>query len=209
MAKHRRQGNNVTRRIAGTAALAATATVAVPGVAQAAEVVIPNTNLSVNIQGLENVPGIQNVPNVGQYVPSLAAQGANNYSAPVTAPAAPAAAPQQSTGSKIVDIARSKIGSPYVYGAAGPSAFDCSGFTSWVYAQAGKNIPRTSQAQASGGQQVALADIQPGDIVVYYGGASHVGIYAGNGTMIDALNSGVPVAERPLHYMPIHSIVRF
>lgn len=118
-------------------------------------------------------------------------------------------APVQPQGQRIVDIAKSKIGSPYVYGAAGPQAFDCSGFTSWVYAQAGKSIPRTSGAQASAGQRVAINALQPGDIVVYYGGASHVGIYAGNGQIIDALNSGTPVGYRPLDYMPIHSAVRF
>ena len=214
MAKHRRQGTNTTGRIAGTAALAATATVAVPGVAQAAEVVIPNTNYSVNVNGIENIPGIKDVPNIGQYVPSfnqVQAQ-AKTYNATATVPqaaAAPAPAPQQSTGDKVVAAARSAIGSPYGWGSAGPSSFDCCGLTSWAYAQAGKSIPRTSQAQAAQGQQVSMSDIQPGDIVVYYGGASHVAIYAGNGVMIDSLNSGTTVAERPLNYMPIHSIVRF
>lgn len=214
MAKHRRQGTKTPRRIAGTAALAATATVAVPGVAQAAEVVIPNTNYSVNVNGIENIPGIKDVPNIGQYVPSfnqVQAQ-AKTYNATATVPqaaAAPAPAPQQSTGDKVVAAARSAIGSPYGWGSAGPSSFDCSGLTSWAYAQAGKSIPRTSQAQAAQGQQVSMSDIQPGDIVVYYGGASHVAIYAGNGVMIDSLNSGTTVAERPLNYMPIHSIVRF
>lgn len=214
MAKHRRQGTNTTRRIAGTAALAATATIAVPGVAQAAEVVIPNTNYSVNVNGIENIPGIKDVPNIGQYVPSLneVQAQATTYNATATVPqaaAAPAPAPQQSTGDKVVAAARSAIGSPYGWGSAGPSSFDCSGLTSWAYAQAGKSIPRTSQAQAAQGQQVSMSDIRPGDIVVYYGGASHVAIYAGNGVMIDSLNSGTTVAERPLNYMPIHSIVRF
>ncbi|KXB53032.1 NlpC/P60 family protein [Corynebacterium sp. CMW7794] len=187
---------------------------AVPGVAQAAEVVIPNTNYSVNVNGIENIPGIKDVPNIGQYVPSfnqVQAQ-AKTYNATATVPqtaAAPAPAPQQSTGDKVVAAARSAIGSPYGWGSAGPSSFDCSGLTSWAYAQAGKSIPRTSQAQAAQGQQVSMSDIQPGDIVVYYGGASHVAIYAGNGVMIDSLNSGTTVAERPLNYMPIHSIVRF
>lgn len=215
MAKHRRQGTNPTRRIATTAALAATATVTVPGVAQAAEVTIPNTGIAVNVDGIENVPGIKDVPNIGQYVPSLATvnqQAGTSYNAPVEAPTAtpaPAAAPVESVGDRIVAAARSAIGSPYGWGAAGPSSFDCSGLTSWAYAQVGKSIPRTSQAQASAGQRVAMSDIQPGDIVVYYSGASHVAIYAGNGIMIDALNSGSTVAERPLNYMPIHSIVRF
>ncbi|WP_191373836.1 C40 family peptidase, partial [Corynebacterium stationis] len=127
-----------------------------------------------------------------------------NYSA--SAPAKPAAS---STGQKVVDAVYSKIGAPYAWGATGPSSFDCSGLTSWAYAQAGKQIPRTSQAQASGGTPVAISDLQPGDIVAYYGGASHVGIYVGNGKIVDALNSGTPVSERPLNYMPIHSAVRF
>ena len=160
--------------------------------------------------GVANVPGFsQFLANVEQQVRPAAPAPApvqQTYSAPV---AAPAPAPEPSAGERIVSIAQSKIGSPYVYGASGPNAFDCSGFTSWVYAQAGKTIPRTSQAQAAAGQQVALSDIQPGDIVAYYGGASHVAIYAGNGQIIDALNSGIPVGYRDLHMMPIHSVVRF
>ena len=171
-------------------------------------------NVQNAIASVKAMPGVANVPGFSQFLanveqqvrPAAPAPVKQTYSAPV---AAPAPAPQPSTGERIVSIAQSKIGSPYVYGAAGPNAFDCSGFTSWVYAQAGKSIPRTSQAQASAGQQVSLSNIQPGDIVVYYGGASHVAIYAGNGQIIDALNSGIPVGYRDLHMMPIHSVVRF
>lgn len=212
MAQHRRQNVKTVRRIAGTTAIAAVATLAGPAAANAAEVVVPNTNYSFNVQGLENVPNIKQVPNIDKYVPSLSNQGSastttaakDNYSA--SAPAKPAAS---STGQKVVDAVYSKIGAPYAWGATGPSSFDCSGLTSWAYAQAGKQIPRTSQAQASGGTPVAISDLQPGDIVAYYGGASHVGIYVGNGKIVDALNSGTPVSERPLNYMPIHSAVRF
>ena len=211
MAQHRRQNVKTVRRIAGTTAIAAVATLAGPAAANAAEVVVPNTNYSFNVQGLENVPNIKQVPNIDKYVPSLFNQGSAsttaakaNYSA--SAPAKPAAS---STGQKVVDAVYSKIGAPYAWGATGPSSFDCSGLTSWAYAQAGKQIPRTSQAQASGGTPVAISDLQPGDIVAYYGGASHVGIYVGNGKIVDALNSGTPVSERPLNYMPIHSAVRF
>ena len=212
MAQHRRQNVKIVRRIAGTTAIAAVATLAGPAAANAAEVVVPNTNYSFNVQGLENVPNINQVPNIDKYVPSLSNQGSAsttaaaraNYSA--SAPAKPAAS---STGQKVVDAVYSKIGAPYAWGATGPSSFDCSGLTSWAYAQAGKQIPRTSQAQASGGTPVAISDLQPGDIVAYYGGASHVGIYVGNGKIVDALNSGTPVSERPLNYMPIHSAVRF
>jgi cell wall-associated NlpC family hydrolase len=207
VAQHRRQNVKTVRRIAGTTAIAAVATLAGPAAANAAEVVVPNTDYSFNVEGLENVPNIDQIPNVDQYVPSLSAQettSTTNYSA--EAPAQPAAS---STGQQVVDAVYSKIGSPYGWGAAGPSTFDCSGLTSWAYAQAGKEIPRTSQAQASGGTPVAISDLQPGDIVAYYGGASHVGIYVGNGTIVDSLNSGSTVSERPLDYMPIHSAVRF
>ena len=207
MSKHRRQGAITTRHIATTAVAAASAAVAVPAVAQGAEVVIPNTDYRFEVAGLENVPNINQVPNIQQYVPSLQQENVN-YAASVQAPA-PAAAPAQSAGQKALAAARSAIGAPYVYGANGPSAFDCSGLTSWAYRQAGVEIPRTSQAQAAAGKQVSLDALQPGDIIVYYSGASHVGIYTGNGTIIDALNSGVPVQERPLDYMPIHSAVRF
>lgn len=161
------------------------------------------------IAAARNLPGVANVPSFNAFLDRAQAEAAPAAAASVQQYAAPAAAPQVSKGQQIVDIARSKIGSPYVYGAAGPDAFDCSGFTSWVYAQAGISIPRTSQAQAAAGRPVSLDDLQPGDIVAYYSGASHVAIYAGNGVIIDALNSGIPVGERPLHMMPVYSAFRF
>ena len=136
MSKHRRQGAITTRRIATTAVAAASAAVAVPAVAQGAEVVIPNTDYRFEVAGLENVPNINQVPNIQQYVPSLQQEHVN-YAASVQAPVpAPAAAPAQSAGQKALAAARSVIGAPYVYGANGPSAFDCSGLTSWAYRQA-------------------------------------------------------------------------
>ena len=138
MAQHRRQGIKNTRRIASTAALAATAAVVAPGVAQAAEVVVPNTDYRFEVAGLETVPNIDQVPNIDRYVPSLGQvsdQQNTNYAAAGHKQAAPA---QQTVGQKALAAARSVIGSPYVYGAAGPNAFDCSGLTSWAYAQAGK-----------------------------------------------------------------------
>lgn len=171
-----------------------------------------NADVPTAIAQVRAVPGVNNVPSFGAWLANVEAQFkapvAKAYSANVAAPAV-APAPQVSAGQRLVDIARTKIGAAYVYGAAGPNVFDCSGFTSWVYAQAGKSIPRTSQAQAAAGTPVPLDQLQPGDIVAYYGGASHVGIYTGNGTIIDALNTNAPVAERPLHMMPVHSAVRF
>ncbi|MGN1330050.1 MAG: SH3 domain-containing protein [Clostridia bacterium] len=84
-------------------------------------------------------------------------------------------------------IAANYIGCSYVYGGSSPSGFDCSGFTSYCYSQAGISISRTSYSQATQGTAVSKADLQPGDLVVF-SGASHVGIYVGNGQFIHAAN---------------------
>ena len=110
----------------------------------------------------------------------------------------PAAPP--STAGGVVGIAMQYVGSPYVYGASGPSAFDCSGFVQYVYAQMGISLPRTSGAQAAAGTMVSAAEAQPGDIV-YFGG--HVGIDAGDGKMIDAGNESTGVVYRDIYETPI------
>lgn len=119
------------------------------------------------------------------------------------------AAPFSSAGQAVVDAAMSKIGSPYVWGATGPSAFDCSGLTTWAHQQVGITVPRTSQGQAGGGISVSIDQLQPGDIVVMYSGASHVGIYIGNGQIVHALNSGLPVQVDSLSSFPFHSAHRY
>ncbi len=105
------------------------------------------------------------------------------------APAAPAGSSAAATA---VAAALSKEGSPYVYGAAGPDAFDCSGLTSWAWAQAGVTIPRTSSEQA-GLPEVSLDALQPGDLVTYYSPVSHVALYIGNGQVIHASTESRPV----------------
>ncbi|TKV60460.1 NlpC/P60 family protein [Nakamurella flava] len=106
---------------------------------------------------------------------------------------APAAVPAGSSkGAAAVAAALSKVGSPYVYGAAGPNSFDCSGLTSWAWAQAGVTIPRTSSAQA-GLPSVPLDQLQPGDLVTYYSPVSHVAMYIGNGQVVHASTETKPV----------------
>lgn len=200
MANHRKQTLSTKRRVAAASAVVVGSTVMAPGMATAAEFTIPYTNFTVDVPGVENIPGAQEFLNNAP-APAPAPQGNN--------PVQVAQNAVSSKGQQIVDAARSAVGSPYAWGAAGPNSFDCSGLTSWAYQQAGVNIPRTSQAQAAGGTPVSLDALQPGDIIAYYGGASHVGIYTGHGTIIDALNAGSPVGERPLHFQPIHSAVRF
>ncbi|UYP17491.1 C40 family peptidase [Rhodococcus sp. Z13] len=128
--------------------------------------------------------------------------------APENAPAAPFSAPFSSVGQRAADAAQSKIGSPYVYGAAGPNAFDCSGLVQWAYKQAGLNVPRTSYEQASAGQAVNISDLIPGDVVSFYGG-SHTGIYIGGGNVVHASTSSQPVKIAPLSSMPVDGARRF
>jgi cell wall-associated NlpC family hydrolase len=103
-----------------------------------------------------------------------------------------------------VALARSRLGLPYVWGAAGPDSFDCSGLTQWVYAQLGVALPRTSQAQFNATMPVALEFLQPGDLLFYentypsHERITHVGIYAGNGVVIMATQPGEFVKEVPL-----------
>ena len=90
--------------------------------------------------------------------------------------------------------AQSKLGSPYVYGATGPSSFDCSGLTQWAYAQAGVALPRTSQAQANAGTRIYSVDqLKVGDLVIMFNDLHHVGFYAGNGQILHAPRTGTVV----------------
>ncbi|MEU6193288.1 NlpC/P60 family protein [Streptomyces sp. NPDC047061] len=107
-----------------------------------------------------------------------------------------------------IAAARSALGRPYVWGASGPSGFDCSGLMQWSYAHAGIHLPRTSQEQRYAGHQVPLSQAQPGDLVVYRSDASHVAMYVGNGQVIHAPYPGAPVRYDPVGMMPVSSVTR-
>ena len=122
---------------------------------------------------------------------------------PVDAAALPGAV------SGVAAAALAELGKPYGWGAAGPDAFDCSGLMVWAYAQNGIGIPRTSQAQLAGGTPVPLDALQPGDIIGYYPGVTHVGMYIGDGMVVHSSDYGIPIQVVPLNSMPIQGAVRY
>lgn len=100
-------------------------------------------------------------------------------------------APAGSGGGAIaVRAAYAQLGKPYSYGASGPNAFDCSGLTSFAWAQAGVSLPRSSRAQYTIGTRVSQSQLQPGDLIFYYSPISHVSLYVGGGMTISAPQTG-------------------
>jgi len=105
---------------------------------------------------------------------------------------------ESSNGNSIVDYAYEFLGKPYVWGAVGPEAFDCSGLTSYVYRHAaGIEITRTTYTQINVGREVSRDELQPGDLVFTYDN-EHVGIYVGNGMYINATYPGSTVRVTPV-----------
>ncbi|MEV6808185.1 NlpC/P60 family protein [Streptomyces sp. NPDC051132] len=107
-----------------------------------------------------------------------------------------------------VAYAYAKLGSPYVWGATGPHAFDCSGLALAAYRAAGISLPRTTYAQINAGRRVSRSELRPGDLVFFYSGVSHVGIYVGDGRMIHAPNPSAPVRLAPIDQMPFAGATR-
>jgi cell wall-associated NlpC family hydrolase len=120
----------------------------------------------------------------------------------------PSDVPASGRAAAAVSYAMAQVGKAYVYGAAGPSAFDCSGLTMMAWAQAGVALPHSSSAQYSTGPHIAESDLQPGDLVFYYSPISHVGMYIGNGMIVNAENPGAGVRVTSLHAMPYVGAVR-
>jgi cell wall-associated NlpC family hydrolase len=107
-----------------------------------------------------------------------------------------------------VRFAMAQVGKAYVYGAAGPNAYDCSGLTMRAWGAAGVGLPHSSGAQQGSGMRVSESELRPGDLVFYYSPVSHVGMYIGNGLIVNALNPGAGVRVSGLHSMPYSGAVR-
>ncbi len=135
--------------------------------------------------------------------PSRSADGARQALEQHGAVAAP-----DSRAAAAVAYAFAKLGSPYVWGATGPHSFDCSGLVQAAYRAAGVSLPRTTYAQIDAGRRVSRSELRPGDLVFFYSGVSHVGLYIGNGRMIHAPNPSAPVRVAPIDQMPFAGATR-
>jgi cell wall-associated NlpC family hydrolase len=111
-------------------------------------------------------------------------------------------------GVQALQAAITREGDPYVWGAAGPGAFDCSGLVVWAYAQEGIALPHFTGDLWNSGVHVTRADLEPGDLVFFFADISHVGIYIGNGLMIDAPDFGQTVEVQPISLDPYVGAVR-
>ncbi|MFE2985287.1 NlpC/P60 family protein [Streptomyces sp. NPDC059262] len=111
-------------------------------------------------------------------------------------------------GKKAVAFATGQLGKPYVWGAEGPGSYDCSGLTSQAWSAAGRPIPRTSQEQWKQLKHVDIKDMRPGDLIIYFDDASHVGMYIGDGAIVHAPRPGRNVTIAGAGSMAILGVVR-
>ncbi|MYT33237.1 MULTISPECIES: C40 family peptidase [unclassified Streptomyces] len=109
---------------------------------------------------------------------------------------------------KALAFARAQMGKPYVWGATGPSSYDCSGLTQAAWKAAGVDLPRTTWDQVKTGSRVSTDQLQPGDLVFFFNDISHVGMYIGSGKMIHAPHPGASVRVESIYFMPIYGSVR-
>jgi cell wall-associated NlpC family hydrolase len=111
-------------------------------------------------------------------------------------------------GAQALQAALSRLGDPYVWGAVGPGEFDCSGLVMWAYAQVGISLPHYTGSQWDSGVHVSRNDLEPGDLVFFFSNISHVGMYIGNGLMIDAPNFREVVRVEPIYWSAFAGAVR-
>jgi cell wall-associated NlpC family hydrolase len=103
-------------------------------------------------------------------------------------------------GTVALRAALTQRGKPYVWGAAGPDSYDCSGLVMWAFAQEGISLPHYTGDQWNAGMHVSRADLEPGDLVFFFADISHVGLYIGNGLMVDAPSTGQVVQVQPVFW---------
>jgi cell wall-associated NlpC family hydrolase len=131
-----------------------------------------------------------------------AAARANAAGAAASRDAARTSVSASGKGAKALAFAKAQLGEPYVRNGAGPNGWDCSGLTMKAWGSVGVSLPHSAGQQYNRGRPVARSDLQLGDLVFFYSGISHVGIYAGNGQVIHAPHPGASVEYIKISYMP-------
>ncbi|MFC9219572.1 NlpC/P60 family protein [Streptomyces hygroscopicus] len=209
--RERQETAKAQRKLIASGALGTTGAAASQGAAGSPAAPTDSGNGTGSGTGTAPAPGATTAPGSGQDAPA----------APVPTPEATGTAPRPprqspgrpgtasaDAGRRALAYALNQIGKPYVWGAEGPDSFDCSGLTSTAWAHAGRIIPRTSQEQWRQLPRVPISQLRPGDLVIYYKGASHVAMYAGNGQVVQAPRPGQRVKLSPLASNPIQGAVR-
>jgi cell wall-associated NlpC family hydrolase len=153
--------------------------------------VAPDAELKVETAAVSVVSAEENE----EYQAELAAEAAAEAEAEAAEAAAAVDIPASAKGSAIVSIGMRYLGVPYLWGGETPAGMDCSGFTSYVFAQVGINLPRTSSEQRYAGTEVPWSQAQPGDLLWSPG---HIAIYAGDGMQIEA-----PVPGKSVRYTQV------
>ena len=198
-----------------TTATAQTAVASVNNAQQASVATAPvQTNTAANAQqtsATAQAPVAQTAAQQQQSTYTASSQAAQPAKQQASSQAAQPAKQQASTQSSstaqtVVNVAKSQIGKPYVWGATGPNAYDCSGLVQYAYSQAGKNIGRTTYQQACAGQHVSVSQAQAGDILMW--GDYHDAIYVGNNQYVHAPQPGQNVTQATIssYFMPDYAI---
>lgn len=189
-------GLALTAVVGGTATAAPTAHEAAVDTATNTATVLPTTVSVPDIawSASDEVSASAEAPTAAATTTTAASRDYTRADLSTSAGASSAAV--NAAGNDIVSIAMSLTGIPYVYGGSTPAGFDCSGFTQYVYARAGISIPRTSGAQGAAGTFISASEAKPGDLVWHAYG--HVGIYAGNGMVVEATTPGSVTKIQPL-----------
>ncbi|WP_277032610.1 C40 family peptidase [Propionimicrobium lymphophilum] len=126
------------------------------------------------------------------------AEATNNAATPAAArPVTYSSVPASGAAGAAVAFALAQSGKPYIWGSTGPAGYDCSGLIYAAYASAGVSLPRTSFGMATAGVAVSTSDLQPGDIIISYGGG-HAALYIGNGQVVEASAPGIPIGVNAL-----------
>lgn len=174
----------------------------------------PDMTSSVQWQQQGAEPALSAAPTAGTLPVDISPPAADTGSLPLPLPLpapAPAESPRALRAAKAIAFARAQLGKPCVWGATGPDSYDCSSLTQAAWKAAGVTLPRAAHEQALAGTPVTTAGLEPGDLVLFFEGDRHVGLYVGDGMMVHAPGPGSSIREESIYgagEAAIHRIIR-